>query len=198
MTRIGFWVLPALVFLASWSGHAAQPADSGYKVLKRIPIGGAGGWDYLTMDAAARRLYIARSNRVQVVDIEEGKLVGEVLDTPGVHGVALDTKRQQGFTSNGGDASVTIFDLKTLKETGRVKVGTGPDSILYDPASDQVFTLNARSNDATALSAATARWSARSSWKAVPKPGWPTRRGWSTSTWWTRARLSPSMRTSSR
>src|SRR5438309_666253 len=155
MTRIGIWVLPALIFLASWTGSAAQQPEAGYKVLKKIQIGGEGGWDYITMDAASRRLYISRSNRVMVVDVDAGKLVGEVKDTPGVHGIALDTKRQRGFTSNGGDSSVTIFDLTTLKETGRVKVGTGPDSILYDPASDQVFTLNGRSNDATAVSAAT-------------------------------------------
>jgi DNA-binding beta-propeller fold protein YncE len=105
------------------------------------------------MDAAKRRLYIARGNRVMVVDVDQGKLVGEVANTPGVHGVALDLKRKQGYASNGGDATVTIFDLETLKETARPKVGTKPDAIIYDSASDRVFTFNAGSNDATALAA---------------------------------------------
>jgi YVTN family beta-propeller protein len=154
MARIRTGALAALVLSFSGFGFgAAKPTDSDYRVLKTIKLGGEGGWDYLTLDAEARRLYVSRSNRVMVVDVDSGKLVGEVKNTPGVHGIALDTKRKQGFTSNGGDASVTIFDLKTLKETARVKVGSRPDSILYDPASDRVFTLNAGSSDATAVAA---------------------------------------------
>jgi YVTN family beta-propeller protein len=146
--------LACLIFASVAS--AAESADpGGYRVLKTIKIGGPGGWDYLTMDPAARRLYISRSTRVQVVDVDEGKLVGEVAKTPGVHGIALDTKRAQGFTSNGGENTVTVFDLKTLEEKARVKVGTGPDGILYDPASDRVFTFNGRSKDATAVNAGT-------------------------------------------
>jgi DNA-binding beta-propeller fold protein YncE len=146
-----------LLSLISVCGPTIAEEPSGYHVTKTIKLGGEGGWDYLTMDAAARRLYISRSNRVMVLDVDEGKLVGELSNTPGVHGIALDPKRQHGFTSNGGDSTVTIFDLKTLKETGRVKVGSRPDSIFYDPASDRVFTLNAGSNDATAISAATGK-----------------------------------------
>jgi DNA-binding beta-propeller fold protein YncE len=153
MTRIRFGALAALVLLFCEFGVAADPPESAYKVVKKIQVGGEGGWDYLTMDGDAGRLYIARADRVQVVDVEKGKLVGEVLKTPGIHGVALDLKRKKGFTSNGGEATVTIFDLETLKETGRVKVGMRPDAIIYDPASDRVFTFNAGSKDATALSA---------------------------------------------
>jgi DNA-binding beta-propeller fold protein YncE len=139
-------LLLALVGLAA----ADEPAKTEYRVLKKIPLGGAGGWDYLTFDEG--RLYIARSNRVQVVDVEKGKLAGEVLKTPGVHGVALVPKRKLGFSSNGGDSTVTVFDLETHRAKKQVKVGERPDAILYDPASDRVFTFNARSKDATALS----------------------------------------------
>jgi DNA-binding beta-propeller fold protein YncE len=155
MARSCTRALSALLLLSfSGFGAAVEPSESDYHVLKTIKLGGEGGWDYLTLDAAARRLYISRANRVMIVDVDAGKLIGEVKDTPGVHGIALDTKRQRGFTSNGGDSTVTTFDLTTLKETARVKVGSRPDTILYDSASDQVFTFNAGSNDATAVSAA--------------------------------------------
>ncbi len=147
--------LPALLLL-SLGGFSvgADAPDGGYRILKKIPVGGEGGWDYLTMDAAARRLYITRSNRVLVLDVEEGKLVGEVAQTPGVHGVALVPKHKRGFTSNGGDSTATVFDLETLREVARTKVGDRPDAITYDPASDRVFTFNAGSKNATALAAA--------------------------------------------
>jgi DNA-binding beta-propeller fold protein YncE len=154
MTRICIRVLPVvigLVFLGF--GVAAEPPESDYKVLKKIKIGGEGRWDYLTMDSDSGRLYISRSTRVQVVDIENEKLVGEVPNTKGIHGIALAPRHKKGFTSNGQDSSVTIFDLGTLKETGRVTVGKGPDAIIYDPATDRVFTFNAGSQDATAISA---------------------------------------------
>jgi len=156
MTRTCCWAPLALVSLAlCGSAPAGEPAESGYRILKTIKLGGEGRWDYLTMDSAARRLYISRSTRVQVLDVDAGKLVGEITNTPGVHGIALDRKRNQGFTSNGRDNTVTVFDLKTLAEKSRVKVGTGPDGILYDPASERVFTFNGRGKDATAVSAET-------------------------------------------
>jgi YVTN family beta-propeller protein len=129
----------------------APAADPGYKVLKKFNIGGDGGWDYLSMDGAARRLYITRFNRVMVIDADEGKVVGEIPGTTGVHGVALVPQSNHGYTSNGGDASVTVFDLKTLKEIAKIKVGQRPDAIIYDPASERVFTFNAGSKDATAI-----------------------------------------------
>jgi len=138
-------------------GPSAEEPKPGYRVLKKIPVGGEGGWDYLTMDAAARRLYISRSNRVMVVDVDKGKVVGEVAKTTGIHGIALVPKRKLGFTSNGGDSTATIFDLETLKETKRVKVGSRPDAIIYDPASDRVFTFNAGSGDTTAIDTETGK-----------------------------------------
>jgi YVTN family beta-propeller protein len=133
----------------------AKPAGSAYKVLKKYELGGEGGWDYLTIDAEARRLYIARGNHVMVMDVDNGKIVGDIPKTMGVHGVALAPKSKRGFTSNGSDSTVTIFDLATLKETARVKVGDNPDAILFDPATERVFTFNAKSHDATAIAADT-------------------------------------------
>ena len=153
MTRAGRLVLTALIGLFGSSvAHAAPP---GYHILKKIPIGGDGGWDYLTMDSVARRLYVARATRVMVIDIDDGKLVGEIPNTQGVHGVALVPKRNRGFTSNGTDNSVTVFDLKTLKETARIKVGQKPDAILYDPETSRVYTCNGTSKDMTAIDAET-------------------------------------------
>jgi DNA-binding beta-propeller fold protein YncE len=133
-------------------GAEAKPKAPGYHVVKRIALGGEGGWDYLTFDSG--RLYIARSNRVMVVGLARGKLVGEVAKTPGVHGVALVPKRNRGFTSNGGDSTVTVFDLKTLEAKARLKVGKRPDAIIFDPASGRVFTCNAGDGTATAIDAA--------------------------------------------
>lgn len=137
---------------------AALAAPAGrYHVISKIPIGGEGGWDYVTMDSAARRLYVSHGTRVVVVDVDAGKVAGEIRDTPGVHGIAIASKLGRGFTSNGRSNNVTIFDLKTLKTIGRVATGENPDAILYDPASDRVFTFNGRSKDSTAIDAKTAK-----------------------------------------
>lgn len=153
MTPIRIGAMASFVVVAAAMGRAGEPAERGYHVIKKFEIGGEGGWDYLTMDSGTGRLFIARSDRVMVLDVETGKVEGEITKTLGIHGVALAPKHKKGFTSNGGDSTVTVFDLETLKETGRVSVGKRPDAIIYDPASDRVFTFNAGSKDATALAA---------------------------------------------
>ncbi len=132
---------------------AAWAADPGYHVIKTYKIGGDGGWDYLTVDPSAHRLYISRATHVIVMDTESGKQIGDIPDTPGVHGIALATDLGRGFTSNGREGTVSIFDLATLKTSSKVKVGDNPDAILYDPASKHVFTFNGRSHDATVIDA---------------------------------------------
>ena len=134
-------------------GAAAQSAP-GYKVTKTWKLGGTGGWDYLTVDSAERRIFIARADRVMVVDEDSGKLLTEIPNTPGVHGVALTPEFGKGFISAGGEDMVTIFDLKTLKVLNKIKVGTRPDAIVYDPFTKRVFTFNATSKDTTAIDAA--------------------------------------------
>ena len=126
---------------------------SQYRVLQRYTLGGEGGWDYVSIDSSARRVYIARATRVMVVDSDSGKLVGELPDTPGVHGVALVSDLNRGFTSNGRDNTVTIFNLETLKPEARLTVGEGPDAIVFDPFSRRVFTFNGRGKSATAIHA---------------------------------------------
>src|SRR5438552_6325612 len=130
-------------------------ADAGkFAVKKKTTVGGDGGWDYLTWDAAGKRLFIARATRVMVVDAASGKQTGEIANTEGVHGIALVAEMGKGFTSNGRENTATVFDLKSLKEIAKVKTGNGPDAIVYDPASKRVFTMNGRGRDTTAIDAA--------------------------------------------
>ena len=132
-----------------------QSASPHHKVTKRIAIGGDGFWDYLTVDGLKRRLYVSHSTRVQVVDIERDSIVGEIPDTPGVHGIALAPDLGRGFTSNGRDSTVTVFDLGTLATVAKIRVrGRNPDAIVYDPVSRRVFTMNGGSGTATAIDAA--------------------------------------------
>jgi DNA-binding beta-propeller fold protein YncE len=141
----------AVSLLAMATSSLAQPSSTPSLRIHKIAVGGDGGWDYLTADAAAQRLYVSRGDRVVVVDTDSEKAVGEIPDTPGVHGVALVPDLDRGFTSNGQDNTVTAFDLKTLKAIGKIKVGGRPDAIMFDPASHRVFTFNHGSRDATAV-----------------------------------------------
>lgn len=132
----------------------AMAADSGYHVVHTYTLGGEGGWDYLAIDGAARRLYVSRATHVMVLDADSGNVVGDIPDTPGVHGIALAPELGRGFVSNGREGTVTIFDIQTLKPITKVKAGENPDCILYDPATRRVFTFNGRSHDSTAIDAA--------------------------------------------
>ena len=134
---------------------AAIAAGTGYHVIKEIKVGGDGGWDYLTMDSAARRLYVSHATHVAVIDVDAGKVVGDIPNTDGVHGIAVAPQLNRGFTSNGRSNDVTVFDLKTLKPISQVKTGMNPDSIRFDSVSGRVFTFNGRSNDSTAIDAKT-------------------------------------------
>jgi YVTN family beta-propeller protein len=152
MMRTLFMLFFSLVICTS--SFAGEP---GYHVIKKLQLGGDGGWDYLTVDSTARRLYISRSTHVMVVDIDTDRSAGDIPDTPGVHGIALAPDLKRGFTSNGKADTATIFDLDSLKILGQVRTGANPDAILYDPATKRVFTFNGRSNDATVFDAVTAK-----------------------------------------
>ncbi len=128
---------------------AATAAGPGYSVTKKLPLGGDGGWDYLTVDSANGRLFVTRSTHVMVVDLKTGTLAGDIPDTLGVHGIALAPPLSRAFTSNGGANTSTILDLKTLKPVGQVKTGANPDAIVFDPFANRVITFNGRSHDAT-------------------------------------------------
>jgi len=150
MQRFGIGL--AVIALAT-AASVAQAQD--YKLVRKATLGGEGGWDLIAVDGGANRLYVSRGTRVMVVDTETLKLVGEILDTAGVHGIAIASDLGKGFTTNGRTSTSTIFDLKTLKATGEVKTGQNPDAIAYEPKTHRVIVLNAKSKDATVIDART-------------------------------------------
>jgi len=156
---VGAWIataaLPGIVFaFGFWMparAGAASPGDSGYHLKQKFPIGGEGFWDYLNFDSATRRLFISRGTHVVVLDVDSGKVVGDIPNTPGVHGIALAPDLGRGFVSNGRGNNVTIFDLKTLATIGQAAAGQNPDAIIYDIATKRAFAMNGRSGDVTAI-----------------------------------------------
>jgi YVTN family beta-propeller protein len=145
-------LIAACILLVS-SSLTAGP--SGYHVSKTVKLGGDGGWDDLTVDAKAKRVYISRGTHVMVVEADTGALVGDIPNTNGVHGIAIAPEFDKGFISDGRDNKVTIFDLKTLKVLGTAPTGKNPDIIIYDPTSKRVFSFNGASKDVTAIDAKT-------------------------------------------
>jgi YVTN family beta-propeller protein len=128
---------------------------TGYKVETRYPVPGDGGFDYVTIDSQARRLYLSHGTQVDVVDADSGKLIGTIPDTPGVHGIAIVPEFKRGFTSNGREDKVSIFDPATLQLISKIDVGKGPDGIYYDSRTKRVFTNNHGSHNITAIDAKT-------------------------------------------
>lgn len=142
----------ALLTPLAVGAQTAPPAS--YHVLSRWQVGGQGWWDYLTAAPALHRLFVSRGTHVMVVSLDRDSVVGDLPNTPGVHGIALALALGRGFTSNGRDSTVTIFALRTLAPIATVHVtGRNPDAILYDPATRRVFTFNGGSDDATAIDA---------------------------------------------
>jgi YVTN family beta-propeller protein len=147
----------AAIFLLAISGATVVLAADTYQVIKKIPVPGEGGWDYLTVDDSARRLYVSHGTQVEVLDVDSGAVVGQIPNTPGVHGIAIAPESGRGFVSDGQASTVTIFDLKTLKPIAEVPTGKKPDAIIYDPATKRVFAFNGGSNSATAIDAASGK-----------------------------------------
>jgi DNA-binding beta-propeller fold protein YncE len=133
----------------------AAPAGEGsvYRVSRTFRIGGEGSWDYLAVDEANRHLFVSHATQVDVVDLESGKLVATIKNTPGVHGIAIASKPGRGFISCGKANTIVVFDLKTLAETSRVPTGEGPDAIMFDSASNHVFAMNGHGSSATVVDA---------------------------------------------
>jgi len=131
---------------------ADQPAAATYAVQQRHLLGGSGGWDYLSLDPAAHHLFIARNDRVMVVDTRSGKLLTEIPGMNHAHGVALALARHRGYVSNGQGNSVGVIDLDSLKLLGSIPVsGKNPDAIVFDPASGHVLTMNGHSDSASVI-----------------------------------------------
>jgi DNA-binding beta-propeller fold protein YncE len=142
-------------FIVMWIMLAPFQGGSTYKLETRYPVPGNGGFDYVTIDSDARRLYLSHGTEVDVVDADNGKLIGTIADTPGVHGVALAPEFKHGFTSNGRENKVSMFDPTTLQLINKIEVGKGPDGIYYDAGTRRVFTNNHGSHDITAIDAKT-------------------------------------------
>jgi DNA-binding beta-propeller fold protein YncE len=143
--------------IAAFAAYAfAAPQSSGYHLVKKVVLGGEGGWDYLNVDPTTHRVFISRGTHIMVVD-PDGKVVGDIPNLKGTHGAAVVPEINRGFSSNGQSNSVTIFDLKTLETIKDVPLpaAQGPDGYLYDPASKRIFVFNARSQDATGIDAKT-------------------------------------------
>jgi DNA-binding beta-propeller fold protein YncE len=130
---------------------SAQAAD--YKLLHSIPVPGDAGWDYILADAASRKLFVSHGSHVQVIDLDSEKIVGDIPDTPGVHGIAIAEREGKGFITAGKAARVDIFDLATLAKTGSIPAGANPDAITYDPDSNRVLAFNGHSKDVTVIDA---------------------------------------------
>lgn len=139
-------------------GAALAPicrADGPYHFLKEIPVGGEGGWDYLSVDPVGRRLYVSHATKVVVIDIDKNEIVGEIADTPGIHGVALAPDLKRGFTSNGRENKAGIVDLESLQTLLKVDTGQNPDGMLYEPGRQEAYMFNGRGRSATVFDAKT-------------------------------------------
>jgi len=132
---------------------ALPGATASYRLLKEIPVGGDGGWDYLTVDSAGRRLYVSHASVVVVIDLDKNTVVGEIADTPGVHGIAIAPDLQRGFTTNGRENKSSVVDLATLKTLSKIETGQNPDGMLYEPGRQEVYIFNGRGQSATVIDA---------------------------------------------
>jgi DNA-binding beta-propeller fold protein YncE len=168
LNRIGKALLAT--FAAALVGTAFSATAGEYGLVGSYPVAGDGGWDYLSYDATSDRLFVTRGDRVQVVNPANGHVAFEITDTPGVHGVALAPDLGKGYTSNGGDDSVTVFDMKSFATVAKIKTvgGERPDAIVYSESTKNVVTLNGKSHNASVIDAGTDRLVA-----TIPLPGRP-------------------------
>jgi len=145
--------IPILLCSAVLLFAVAAFAAVNYQLLKKVPVPGTGGWDYVTVDHAARRVYVSHSTQVDVLDADSFALIGTILNTPGVHGIAIAPEAGRGYISAGKADAVVAFDLKTLKPLGEIKVGKKPDAIVYEPFTKRIYVMNGDSENITVLNA---------------------------------------------
>jgi len=146
----------AIVAWMACAAFAVQAQDGPYKLVKEIQIGGEGGWDYLSVDSAARRLYVSHATKAVVVDLSKDAVIGEIPDTPGIHGV-IAVPPNRVFTSNGRGNNASIVDARTLQLISKVETQANPDFIMYEPKQKEVYTMNGRGQSATVIEAATGK-----------------------------------------
>ena len=179
------------VLLAALSSALAFSQQ--YRVTGSIPIGGSGGWDYLTADNQNHRLYVSHAGNVEVIDLDTNKPIAKISGMSRIHGIAIADDLNRGFISDGGNNEVVLFDLKTNTVKSKVKAGTNPDGIVYDPASKRVFAFNGGSHNATAINAETGKVDATVALAASPSFLSATAKGTSTTTSKTRMKSSRSI-----
>jgi len=155
----GLLAAVTLVAAAATQPSPDAPKPSGpltqYRYLAEVRLAGDGGWDYLSIDAVARRLYVAHGDHVDVLDIDHNTAVGRIDDTPGVHGIAIAREINRGFISDGQSSQASIVDLQSLATIARTTTGAGPDAIVYEPTGNEVYTFNGRDLSATVFKART-------------------------------------------
>ena len=144
------FLLSCTILLFAVAAYAAV----NYQLLKKVPVPGTGGWDYVTVDDIARRVYVSHSTQVDVLDADSFAQVGTIPDTPGVHGIAIAPEAGRGYVSAGKADAAIAFDLKTLKPLGEIKVGKKPDAIIYEPLTKRIYVMNGDSENITVLNAA--------------------------------------------
>src|SRR5438045_6966570 len=135
-------ILEAFVFLSACILISPDRVDAQTFKVEKFDIKGEGGTDYVAVEAATGRVFVSRANHMMVVEGATGKVLGDIPNTPGVHGAGIASKAGHGFTTNGGDETVTMFDLKTLAVIRKIMVGPGLDGIMYDEADDRVILTN--------------------------------------------------------
>jgi YVTN family beta-propeller protein len=143
--------------IASLATAAANAGTVPYQVARRLPLGGDGGWDYPSIDSPRHLLYLSRATHVAILDTQTGQVVGDIGDTPGVHGIAIAADVGRGYISAGKADQVKVFDLNTRKVITGVAVGSKPDAILYDRGTRQVFAFNGHSNNVSVIDVAADR-----------------------------------------
>ncbi|HVS53176.1 MAG TPA: YncE family protein [Opitutaceae bacterium] len=149
--------LLSLLLVPAVASLPLRAATASYHLLKEIPVGGDGGWDYLSIDSAAHRLYVSHGNTVVAIDTEQNTVAGTIADTPGVHGMAVAPELKRGFTTNGRENKASVVDLETLKTLSKVDTGQNPDGMVYEPGQQEVYVFNGRSNNATVIDAKAAK-----------------------------------------
>ena len=150
MKNFHFITIILILMSAFPSRIYAQSTD--FQILKKVKVKGDGKWDFVTFDEQTRRLYISHGTSMQVMDVEKETIIGEVQNTPGIHGIAVVNTLNKGFTSNGKDSTVTVFDLKTFATLKTIKIpGSSPDHIIYDTFSKNIFVFNNKSNNVSII-----------------------------------------------
>ena len=132
---------------------SVSAADVNYHLVKTIPVGGDGGWDYLTVDSAAQRLYVSHATKVVVIDLAKDAVAGEITNTPGVHGIAVAPELNRGLVTCGRENKAAIVDLKTLAIISKVDTGANPDGMLFEPGQQEFYTFNGRGQSVTVIEA---------------------------------------------